>query len=174
VAVPSPEGLCVPATYAQVCRGVCAALCAAHPERATEYEARMTEIQARMAALLIDVRSTVQRAGLAGARVLASAHQAQFCQTLGLEVVGTFTGREAAGFKERERCIQVGTDADVRFVVANLQEGVQFANPVARQLGAEVVVFSNFPSMEGGETTFDALVRRNVAALLEAAKGAGG
>jgi len=172
VAVPSPEGLCVPATYLEVCRGVCTALCAADPEHAAEHRSRLAGIEDRMAALLSEARAEVEENRLTGARVLASGHQAHFCRALGLDVVATFTGREAAGFKELETCIRAGKDARVRFVVANLQEGVQLADPVAHRLGAKVVVFSNFPSMQGEETTFDALVRRNVAALLEAAGGA--
>ena len=172
VAVASPEGLCVPATYVDICRGVCKALCDACPERAAEYRNRLTEIGDRMAALASEVRATVRKEKLAGARVLASGHQAQFARALGLDVVATFTGRAAAGFKELETCIRAGKDAKIRFVVANLQEGVQLADPVAHRLGAKVVVFSNFPSMASDETTFDALVRHNVAALLKAAEGA--
>jgi zinc transport system substrate-binding protein len=171
VAVASPPGLCLPSTYAAVCREVCEALCAAQPGSAARYRDRLARIVARMATLRDAMRADVDRRGLAGARVLASGHQAAFARDLGLDVVATFTGREAAAFKELDRCIRAGKDARIRLVIANLQEGVQLADPVATRLGARLVVFSNFPSMENGETTFDALVSHNLAALLDAAKG---
>jgi len=173
VAVPSPEGFCDPGTYVTVCRSVCDALCGIDPEHAAEYRERFAAVTSRMAALLSDVRSQVANSALAGARVLASGHQACFCRAIGLDVVATFTGREAAGFKELDECIRAGREAGTRYVVANLQEGVQLAAPLADRLDAKVVVFSNFPSMQAGETTFDALVRHNMAALLNAAGGAG-
>ncbi len=172
VTVVSPEGLCVPATYATICRDVCRGLCDIDPARAADYQRRLSEIEARMTVLLNEARGEVESAGLSGTRVLASGHQAHFCRALGLDVLATFTGREAAGFKELENCIRAGTNAGVRFVIANLQEGELLAAPLADRLGAPVVVMSNFPSMQGGETTFDALVRRNVAALLEANRAA--
>lgn len=171
-AIPSPDGLCVPATYAEVCRSVCRALCDANPEHAFRYQNRLAEIEHRMTALAVETQATVQTNKLAAARVLASGHQAHFSRALGLEVVARFTGGETAGFKELETCIRAGNEAHVRFVIANLQEGVQLANPLAQRLGATVVVFSNFPSMTDEEATFDALVRRNVAALLKAAEEA--
>ncbi|MFW6107747.1 MAG: metal ABC transporter substrate-binding protein [bacterium] len=168
VPVPSPEGLCLPASYRAVCRGVCRALCEVYPESALIYRERLARIEERMTALSQELKTTVEQQGLAGARVLASGHQAHFCRALGLDVVGTFTGREAAAIQELQACIRAGREADVRFVVANLQEGVQLADPLAQRLGAEVVVFSNFPSMEGAEKTFDALVRCNLDALRDA------
>jgi zinc transport system substrate-binding protein len=170
-AITSPEGLCLPSTYAVACRNVCEALAEAHPEGAERYRRRLAEVESRMDALTAEMRSEVERRGLAGARVLSSGHQSHFSRALGLEVVATFTGREAAGFKELERCLDAGRHSDIRFVIANLQEGVMLAEPVAHRLGAAMVVFSNFPMMQGDETTFDALVRRNLAALPSVAKG---
>ena len=172
VAVASPEGLCVPSTYVIVCRTVCRALCEACPDSAASYREKLASVERRMTALGEDMKAQVRKNGLAGTRVISSGHQAHFCRALGLEVVAPFTGREAAALKELERCLEAGRSAKVRFVVANLQEGAQLADPLAQKLGARVVAFSNFPSMAGEQTTFDALVRDNVAALLTAAKKA--
>ena len=169
VAVPSPEGLCLPATYAEVCRAVCTALCEAQPEHAAEYQVRVAEIEKRMDDLALEIKTSIADSPAAGARVVASAHQARFCGELGLDLAAAFTGQESAGLKELEQCIDAGKGARVRFIVANLQEGVQLAAPLADRLEAKIVVFSNFPAMTADETTFDALVRRNIAALLAAA-----
>lgn len=168
--VSSPEGLCLPATYTEVCRQVASELAAIDPENAAKYEEQVARIERRMNALLSDARSKIESHGLSGAKVLASAHQDHFCRAIGLDVVAVFTGREAAGFREFEESIRAGEGAGIQFVVANLQEGVQFPRPLAQRMKAQVVVFSNFPSMEGEEATFDALIDANLTALIEAAR----
>ncbi|MFP4058693.1 MAG: metal ABC transporter substrate-binding protein [Candidatus Brocadiia bacterium] len=167
VAVPAGEGLCVPATYAETCRAVCGALGEVYPEREAAYRARLASIEARMEALREEAASAVRRAGLGGAPVVASGHQASFCAALGLRVLATYTGGDAQKLSRLQACIAEGHRAAVRLVVANLQEGPQLADPLAHRLGARAVVLSNFPSMEEGQRTFDELVRANVAALCD-------
>ncbi|MFW6108493.1 MAG: metal ABC transporter substrate-binding protein [bacterium] len=167
VPIPAGEGLCVPATYAETCRAVCAALCEAHPGREAAYAARLTRIEARMAKLAEEAASAVRRAGLEGAPVIASGHQAAFCEVLGLRVLATYTGGGTQSLSRLRACIAEGERAGVRLVVATLQEGPQLADPLAHRLDARAVVFSNFPSMDDGQKTFDDLVRDNVAALTD-------
>jgi ABC-type Zn uptake system ZnuABC Zn-binding protein ZnuA len=145
---------------------VCAALGEAYPQRESAYRARMQSIESRMVKLSDEIAAAVQGAGLAGAPVVASGHQATFCAAVGLEVVATYTGSNTQKLSQLQRCIGKGERAGVRCVVATLQEGPQLAEPLAHRLGARTVVFSNFPSMEEGQRTFDALVRANVAALV--------
>ncbi len=166
VPIPAGEGLCVPDTYAETCRAVCAALGEAYPQHQSAYKTRMQSVESRMGSLADKIARTVEKAGLAGAPVVASGHQATFCAALGLEVVATYTGSNMQKLSQLQACIGKGERAGVRCVVATLQEGPQLAEPLAHRLEARTVVFSNFPSMEEGQRTFDALVRANVAALI--------
>ncbi len=104
-----------------------------------------------------------------GAPVVASGHQAAFCQALGLRVVATFTGGDEQSIARLSELLERGDEAGVRLVVANLQEGPQLAEPLAQRFGARPVVFSNFPSMAEEQDTFDELVESNVRALTDGA-----
>lgn len=69
-----------------------------------------------------------------------------------------------------EKLIRVAERSDTRLIVANLQEGRRAADSIANRVGATVIVFSNFPSMERGQRQFDDLVLRNVSSLIQGAK----
>jgi len=170
IAVPAGKGLCVPETYAATCRAVCAALAGCLPTRADAFVERLKEVEARMARLDGELRARVAAAGIQGAPVVSSGHQAAFCEALGLRVVATYTGGDEQSLARLEALIGQGEEAGVRFVIANLQEGPQLADPLAQRLGARAVVFSNFPSMSAEQDTFDELVEANLRALTGEAK----
>ena len=170
IAVPAGEGLCVPETYAATCRAVCAALAECVPTCADAFGERLKQVEARMARLDGELRAKVATAGLEGAPVVTSGHQAAFCEALGLRVIATYTGGDEQSLARLAALIEQGEQAGVRFVIANEQEGPQLADPLAQRLGARPVVFSNFPSMSGEQDTFDELVEANLRALTGEAK----
>ncbi|MBN1515682.1 zinc ABC transporter substrate-binding protein [Candidatus Sumerlaeota bacterium] len=168
VPVAIPGGLCVPSSYLQGCEAVQAALSKAYPENEAAYKTALDGVRERIARLEDEVQQQIQTAGLKGAKVMASGHQEKFCRWLGLEPVAMYSGPDTASPAQIEALLQKGKASGVQFVIANQQEGAQAGEALAHQLNAPLVVFSNFPSMSGGETTFDALVRANVANLLKA------
>jgi hypothetical protein len=113
------------------------------------------------------LRAQVEAAGLAGLRVLASRHQAAFCQRLGLQVVSTFPAADVALPSEIAGAVQQGQASGVEWIIANVPEGRQAADALADRFGAGVVVFGNFPDAQGTDS-FDRLVRGNLALLVEA------
>lgn len=171
VAIGAPEGLCVPASYLASCQEVHDVLSEAFPERAAELDGAMGQVRDRIGALEREIQEQVEKAGLVDTKVVASGHQAKFCRWLGLDPVATYSGPETASPAQIDDLLDKGRSSGVRFVVINLQESAQAGKAIAGQLDVPVVVFSNFPSMADGETTFDELVRSNVANLIEAAKG---
>ncbi len=168
VGVDLPGGMCEPASYVAACRQVAEAIMAEGLLPRDEVETRLAEVSARMEGLHAWAVRQVAAAGLDGAPVLASGHQAAFCRGLGLDVVGTFSAADTALPSQINLAVQHGREARVRMIVANLPEGRQLADALADRLGARVVVFGNFPSPDKPEA-FDALVRQNVEALVEAA-----
>ena len=60
---------------------------------------------------------------------------------------------------------------NVRFVIANKQEGTALAKALSERLGAKAVVFSNFPEFRREARGFNNLLRANVDALLRANAG---
>ena len=169
VSVEGPAGLCVPDNYLAGCDAVGAALVARGVLTTETCSTALARTGARLDNLARDVRARLAASGLRGTPVAASRHQADFCRWLGLEVAVEFGGRDAATPTTLEDLVARGKDAQVSVVVSNLAEGTQFAQTLARELGGEVVVFGNFPSMAVGQTTFDELVEANVRALLRRA-----
>jgi zinc transport system substrate-binding protein len=167
--VQGPAGLCVPQAYLAVCREVAQVLSGAYPDRAAQFAERLAAVEARLAGLSDELRASVRESGAASAEILVSDHQAEFAEWLGLEPVATFVGSDIETVSNLDHCLQEAAGRNIRFVVANQQEGTSLAEALAARLWARTVVFSNFPPEVGNGTGFDELLRANVRSLLEAA-----
>ncbi|MBN1509325.1 MAG: zinc ABC transporter substrate-binding protein [Sedimentisphaerales bacterium] len=167
--VQGPAGLCIPQAYLAVCREVAQTLSVAYPDRAPQFAERLAAVEARLAGVSDELRASVRESGAASAEILVSNHQAEFAEWLGLEPVATFVGSDIETVSNLDHCLQKAAGHNVRFVVANQQEGTSLAEALAARLGARTVVFSNFPLEVGNGAGFDELLRANVRSLLEAA-----
>jgi zinc transport system substrate-binding protein len=161
-------GLCVPETYLAICREVGDVLSSEYPEMNTHYQQRLGVIEKGLKHLREELLEKVERAGISSAKVLVSNHQADFVNWLGLEPIATFVGSDIETVAGVEHCIKKAKGQNVRFVIANKQEGTALAKALAERVGARVVVFSNFPKISGGAAGFNALLRANVEELLRA------
>lgn len=168
VPVRVPGGMCEPESYRSVCRQVANAVVENGLLSREAADQRLSAISRRMSQLADWMRSQVEAAGLRDATALSSGHQAAFCRGLGLNVVATFSGADAATPGEIEEALKAGKQSGVRFVIANLPEGRQLADALADRFQAKAVVFGNFPEGQSG-SAFDEMVRGNVNALLETA-----
>ena len=161
-----PGGMCTPATYLAACRQVADALVAADLAERAAADEKLADMEKRLAALADWARQQVADAQLAGAPVVTSGHQADFCQFLGLDVVALFSAPDRARMSEVNQAIRDGQSAGL--VIANLPEGTDMADALADRLGARMVVFGNFPDEASHGGRFDELVRDNVRRLVEA------
>jgi zinc transport system substrate-binding protein len=163
-------GLCVPETYLAVCREVSDVLSSEYPEKKVRYQQRLAVIEKDLKRLREELLEKVGQGDVSSAKVLVSNHQVDFVSWLGLETIATFVGSDIETVGGIEDCIKKAEGLDVRFVIANKQEGTALAKALAERLGAKAVVFSNFPEFSGDAGGFSALLRANVKALLEAAR----
>lgn len=163
-----PKSMCTPDNYGSVCRDLADALVRDGHLARPDADRAVSAVEARLAALSTELRDAVTSAGLAGVPVVASHHQEGFCRWLGLDPVATFASGELNSPAALAAVVEKGRSGGARLVVGNLQEGRQAADALARQLGVPVVVFSNFPALTPDEPTYDALLRRNLDALLSA------
>lgn len=179
--VKAPPGLCVPETYLAACREVCGILSSEYPERQAQYKQRLELIGKRLDNLSEELLTKTRQSGLESAKVLASNHQSDFANWLGLETVATFVGSDIETFSNINNCLEKAKGQDVRFVIANKQEGTALAEALADRLGADAIVFSNFPDTNpvrsktptsnganSGQSGFDQMLRENVRTLLKA------
>jgi zinc transport system substrate-binding protein len=167
--IEGPEGLCVPDSYLAVCRGVCECLSKEYPEKSGQFAARLTNVEKRLAALSDEQQGIIRQSDLVGADVLVSNHQVRFAQWLGLTPIATFVGSDIETVANIDHCLQGAAGHEVRFIIANRQEGTSLAQALGDRLKTKVVVFGNFPLETTSDTAFDSLVRANVKALVEAA-----
>jgi len=167
--VPETGGLCEPDTYRVACAVTADALVREGFLSEAAAEARLRQIDARLADLADAVRAEVQGAGLKGKRVVAAHHQARFCRWLGLDVIAEFTASDDPA--ELNGVVARSRQNGVRLIVGNVPQGRVIPNRLAATLDAPVAMFANFPSVGDGRGGFDALVRRNVASLLAAREG---
>jgi len=170
VSISIRRGLCLPDSYLAACRQVSTQLVAAKWLARSQADARLDAIAARLIALSQDATNRVAAAGLRGRPVLASAHQKDFCEWLGLRVVGAFSAADTAGVRQIDDAVKAGRLAGAQVVIANLPEGRRAADALAEVLRAKVAVFGNFPLVKAGRVSFDEMLRENVETLLEAAK----
>ncbi len=165
VEVTARGGLGMPATYLAACRQVADRLVALGWVDSHHATLRLEAIAARRQALERQLTRQAAEADLAGLPVLASEHQREFCEWLGLRVAGTFRAADAAGIRAVEAALRAGQTGAVRGVIANRPEGTQAAEALAARLQVPVVVFDNFPAHRGGTARFDQMLTDNVRAL---------
>ena len=163
-------GLCMPETYLAACKDVGSILSSEYPDREVEINRRLKLIEKRLANLSSELLVKIKQSGLESARVLASSHQAEFANWLGLDVVATVVGRDTETASNIHQCLEKARKNTVRFIIANKQEGTALASALAERLAAKVVVFSNFPDATDGQNDFDRLLLKNLQALLEEAE----
>ena len=165
-------GLGRPGTYAAACRRVAEALVEADLLDAAQAASKLAVIERRMAAAGDWARARIADAGLEGAPVVASTHQADFCDWLGLNVVAHCSAADQSTVSGIDDAVQAGLDHGGRLVLANRPEGTRLAGAIAGRLEAPLVVLDNFPADGQAARAYDAMLKLNVKAIVEAASHA--
>jgi zinc transport system substrate-binding protein len=168
--VECPEGMCLPQTYLTIARSAADALSQDDPAKRAEYDKRLELIEQRLSILSDEIHTKMEQSQLIDAAVVASGHQAVFCDWLGLDVIATFSGSDVETPGSINQCLQSAKDKTVKLIVANEQEGTALAEALAERLGANTVVFSNFPAEHGdidNKSGFDSLLLENISGLIQ-------
>lgn len=168
----SPRGgLCVPSTYRAALDEIAAKLSSDDPATSRCFTANLETVKHRLTAIEKETLERVADSQWRGTPIVASVHQREFCEWLGMRVVATLPTPDKATPANLEKLISDARGARVVATIANLQEGTRAAEAVAEALRVPVIVFSNFPSEMKDEPGFVALVRHNVDRLLAAQIG---
>jgi ABC-type Zn uptake system ZnuABC Zn-binding protein ZnuA len=160
----TPGSLLVPDHYLRLVRGTSDMLAGPFPEHKDRMAGAVSAVENRMKVLESWVRREAAERPWAGASVIASRHQEEFCRWLGLNVTHAISRPEDLMPKEWEGVQSVPAD----LVVANLQEGTQAAEAIGRRRNLPVAVFSNFPGAPGYGASFEDLLHANMRRLDEA------
>jgi len=168
-----PPGLCIPDTYLSIVKQVVVTLSKEKPSQQAYYESRVAEIENRMKSLGCELLGQVEQSKLKNSNVIVSQHQEEFTKWLGLNPVSVFSGRDTMTPNQINHNLQEANKNKINYIIANKQEGTEFAEALADHLKTKLVVFSNFPEGKSSPTLqfgFDALLRDNINNLLEASK----
>ncbi|MDL2216189.1 metal ABC transporter substrate-binding protein [Desulfovibrio sp. OttesenSCG-928-M14] len=103
-----------------------------------------------------------------GTPTLSAAMQTEFVRWLGLDVVDEYGRAEDLSPGGMIQLVDSGRKAGVLLVVDNLQSGSEAGAPLARELKAAHVGFSNFPGFSPEAPTYESLLKLNVRLLQEA------
>ena len=120
---------------------------------------RITALEGNLLALLAPYRDTP---------ALSAEMQAEFVRWAGLKVVGEYGRAEDMSPGALMSLADAGKNAGVKVVVDNLQSGAEAGLPLARDLGAAHVGFSNFPGYTPETGEYESLLTLNVKLLLGA------
>jgi zinc transport system substrate-binding protein len=167
--VTSEPGMCIPEVYLDTCREICIILSEKFPDKKSVFEQRLNLVSNRMEELSKNLQTKIRDSGLASVEVIASGHQSEFANWLGLETIAIFSGSDSETANNINNCLNKAKENDIKFIIANKQEGTYLAESLAHRLKIKVVVFSNFPESINGVTGFDELLNQNVNAIIEAA-----
>jgi zinc transport system substrate-binding protein len=166
--IKAPEGLCVPDSYRSCLKEIYQALCKSFPDRTPLFKSNLEQALLRLDELEKECRKVIQDLKISGLKVVASGHQVYFCRWLEMEVVATFSGGGDASPNDLKNILDKGRESGIRYIIGNLQEGRQQAEAFSNHLDAPLVIFSNFPDMSSGQSSFIDLVKCNIEELRNA------
>lgn len=168
----SPHGgLCVPSTYRAALDEIARLLSSDDPATSRCFTENLETVRHRIAVLEKEVSLRMGTSPWRGAPVIASVHQREFCEWLGMRVVATLPTPDKATPASLEKLINDARSERAVAAIVNLQEGTRAAEAVAEALRIPVIVFSNFPSERKDEPDVLSLIRHNVDRLLAAQIG---
>jgi zinc transport system substrate-binding protein len=167
ISIVSPSGMSVPAQYVDACKSIHEALCEHFPEKTRLFEERLAAIELRMKNLSDKIEHELGKSDFSRKSVIASSHQRAFAKWLGFEVVDVFSGGDSASPRRIRGLVKTAKKENVRFVIGNLQEGTRYASLLAEEIGVPLIIFSNFPAMDGEQNSFDSLALYNLKQLMK-------
>ena len=151
-------------------KAVASALCE-FEENATrrDYYIAMNEtICSELLAVTGELKAEAEEFDVGSVKVICMQWQVGFVQWLGFDIVATFGPPERLSPEDVANLVETGRSEGVALVIDNLQSGTELGAAVAREIGAEHVVLTNFPDAVPGTPTLVDMMRYNAAQLFNA------
>ncbi len=167
---PVTENWMIPSAREAASAAVARILTELIPEQAEQIATRDEAYRESIHAHGDAMRARLQSAGAADINVMCEAILEDLLAWLGFQVVATYGRSEDMGAASMAHLVRTGREKQVALVVDNLQSsGARLGPAIARDIGAEYVVISNFPGGFDGAPTWEATSDRNAQLLIEAA-----
>ena len=166
-----PGNWMLPGVQARAAMAVAGLLAAADTEGAAAYSRRARERADRAVGVGAEVRGTVAAAGIAGTPAIGDAMQRAMLEWLGLRVVGDYGRFEETGAEALARTVAAGKAARAVLVADNLQSTGGAGRALAEDMGARLVVLTNFPGGFPDAPDWESSFRRNAELVMAAVRG---
>lgn len=171
--VPVPGNWMVPDAYAEALEAV-AEILATESLGPNDLSDRAEQRSNEVLSLGRNLQDRLRSAGAANTVVMCQDMIRPFVEWAGFAVAGPFGRSEDLSAGDVEALARLGTDQGVTLVIDNLQSGDEkMGEAVARELGADRVVISNFPGGFPNTATWERALARNVELLLGVLEGLG-
>jgi zinc transport system substrate-binding protein len=115
-----------------------------------------------------DIKARLAAVNASSIKVIASERQADFLQSAGFNVVGTFQGPQDLTPQIVKNLVDKGKSAGVTLVVNNLQDGQDAGKAIAQELGIKNLNLSNFPGGFAETDTWEKAIEYNVDIIIKA------
>ena len=151
-------------------RTVASALCEfeKNATRRDHYIAVNETICSELLAVADELKAEAGELDVGSVKVICMQWQAGFVEWLGFDVVATFGPPERLSPEDVASLVETGRSEGVALVIDNLQSGTELGASIAREIGAEHVVLTNFPDAVPGTPTLADMMRYNAAQLFNA------
>ncbi len=154
-AAPIKGNWLVPEVHIQATRWVENIIAEADPANSGIYKANSDRYISRLGEMAAEIEKRFQK--YRGVKVICSELQSEFVAWLGLEVVATYGRSEDLTPAVIAEIINIGKHANAGLVIDNLQSGPEVGIAIAKEIGAQHAVLSNFPEDDG----YVGVLRRN-------------
>ncbi|RLI06931.1 hypothetical protein DRO32_04775, partial [Candidatus Bathyarchaeota archaeon] len=134
------------------------------------FKAQNASLCSEMAELSSELKEEAEDLGASSVKVICMQWQVPFVAWLGFNITATFPPQEQMSPADVEALVAEGKEAGVAIVIDNLQSGTEVGTELARELGAEHVVLTNFPGALPGTKTLADMFRYNAGQLFNATK----
>jgi len=158
----------IPENQIEASRNLAALLSAMPGIDAKRVEDRLTQRLDRISKIVALCEKALEP--YAGTPVMASLMQADFARRLGMKVIADYGRAEELSPGGLIRLVEAGKKAGVLVVIDNMQSGAEAGLPLADEIGAAHIIFSNFPQFIQTVPDYETLLRYNCDLLIAALK----
>ncbi len=161
----------VPRTYVHAAEKVAQILAQIDPAGKMVYERNLKHLRQHTTKLETELKARLKLAGVSNTPVVGSEMLEPLLGWMGLRVVATYGRAEDLTPAEWQRVTVAARRAGVRLVIDNLQSRANMGRELARELGAQHVLLSNFPGGFANTPGWESCLRENVRRVIEGVKG---
>ena len=138
------ENWMVPDVQIRAAKEITRVLSGVDPQEREWYEKNLIEYREEIQSLAKEIEKV--RGDLSNVRVVCASYQEGFLKWLGFDVISTYGRQEELTSKEIVEIIKEAKKEGVQIVVDNLQSGPDAGLLIAKEIGADHLVLTNFPT----------------------------